>query len=434
MFVLNDTPLDPTALHPRLQQALGDDLHHRYALRMRDTGLGLATLLYLKDHKAGVFPIHADIPAEAAKQMATKAGCDWFLEDDLVPQPLPRQPGQTASARPGAGVLVQMSSGTTGAAKVITRSWDNISTEVRHYADFFASAAKMTPVIACPVTHSYGLIPGVLVALHRGHVPVIIDAVNPKYVLRRLREVSNPVLYTSPAMLHTLAKLLPRDEELNAAVTSGTVLPDPWFQLIRARTRHLFQQYGCSEVGCIAINQDLQAPCDVGHPLPHLDLQAGALDTPGPVRVQLTTGGPATTDAAGGNWVETGDLGYLAADGGLVFTARADDMINVAGLNVYPQDVERAVMGLPGVEDAVAFRMPDPQAGARVGLLFVSATLSETQLRAQCADLLADHQKPAQLRRLPALPRQANGKISRREIAERYASDTDHTADQQVPA
>ncbi|XHE53906.1 hypothetical protein L0Z66_00195 (plasmid) [Phaeobacter sp. BS34] len=56
MFVLNDTPLDPTALHPRLQQALGDDLHHRYALRMRDTGLGLATLLYLKDHKAGCFP------------------------------------------------------------------------------------------------------------------------------------------------------------------------------------------------------------------------------------------------------------------------------------------------------------------------------------------------------------------------------------------
>ncbi|KXF92838.1 IucA/IucC family protein [Phaeobacter inhibens] len=152
------------------------------------------------------------------------------------------------------------------------------------------------------------------------------------------------------------------------------------------------------------------------------------------VRVQLTTGEPATTDATTTNWVETGDLGYLTADGGLVFTARADDMINVAGLNVYPQDVERAVMSLPDVQDAVAFRLPDPQAGARVGLLFVSATLSETQLRAQCADLLADHQKPALLRRLPALPRQANGKISRRDIAERYASGTDHTADQQVPA
>ncbi|MFV1464860.1 MULTISPECIES: AMP-binding protein [unclassified Phaeobacter] len=434
MFVLNDTLSDPTALHPRLQQALGNDLHHRYALRMRDTGLGLATLLYLKDHKAGVFPIHADIPAEAAKQMATKAGCDWFLEDDLVPQPLPRQPGQTASARPGAGVLVQMSSGTTGAAKVITRSWDSIATEIRTYAAFFDRAAGMTPVIACPVTHSYGLIPGVLVALHRGHVPVIIDAVNPKYILRRLRELPDPVLYTSPAMLHTLARLLPPDETLNAAVTSGTVLPDPWFHTIRARTRHLFQQYGCSEVGCIAINQDLRAPCDVGRPLPHLDLQAGAPGTPGPVRVQLTTGEPATTDAAATTWVETGDLGYLTADGGLVFTARADDMINVAGLNVYPQDVERAVMSLPDVQDAVAFRLPDPQAGSRVGLLFVGPDLSEDQLRAHCADLLADYQRPTFLRRLPALPRQANGKISRRDIANRYASGTDHTADQQVPA
>ncbi|ATF20681.1 AMP-binding protein [Phaeobacter gallaeciensis] len=434
MFVLNDTPLDPTALHPRLQTALGDDLQHRYALRMRDTGLGLATLLYLKNHKAGVFPIHADIPAEAAKQMATKAGCDWFLEDDLVPQPLPLQPSQAVSARPGTNVLVQMSSGTTGAAKVITRSWDSIATEVRHYASFFASAAEMTPVIACPVTHSYGLIPGVLVALHRDHVPVIIDAVNPKYILRRLREVPNPVLYTSPAMLHTLAKLLPRDAKLNAAVTSGTVLPDPWFQLIRARTRHLFQQYGCSEVGCIAINQDLQAPCDVGQPLPHLDLQAGAPDTPSPVRVRLAAEEPAPMDAIRANWVETGDLGYLAADGGLVFTARADDMINVAGLNVYPQDVERAVMGLPGVEDAVAFRLPDPQAGARVGLLFVSATVSEAQLRAQCANLLADHQKPTLLHRLPVLPRQANGKISRREIARSYTETDKQSIENQVPA
>ncbi|WP_323779551.1 AMP-binding protein [Leisingera sp.] len=408
MFVLNDTLIDPADPAARLDSVLTGPAAHRYGLHMQNTGAALSALLYLRAQNAGVFPIHAGIPAETAREMARAAGCDLLLSDGLKQTAIP-QPGGIARG----GVLVQMSSGTTGAAKVITRTWEEIAAEIESYAAFFTASAAMTPVIACPVTHSYGLIAGVLVALHRGHLPVILDSLNPKYILRRLRETDQPLLYTSPAMLHTLARLLPADQRLYAANTSGTVLPEAWFQLIRARTTHFFQQYGCSEAGCVAINQDLQDPYDVGHPLPHVTLTAGRNGSPDAVRI-----------TAAGRETDTGDLGHLRADGMLVFTARADDMINVAGLNVYPQDVEKTVMALPGVSDAIAFRLPDPHSGARAGLLYAGSA-AEDDVRQACRDTLADYQQPRLIKHLPALPRQANGKISRRGLAAQYAAPKD---------
>lgn len=407
MFVLNDTTIDPSDLAARLDRVLMDPATHRYGLHMQNAGAALSALLYLRAQGAGVFPIHAGIPPETARTMAQAAGCDVMLSDGLKQTALPQ-----AESTPRGGVLVQMSSGTTGAAKVITRSWAEIAAEVESYAAFFTASAAMTPVIACPVTHSYGLIAGVFVALHRGHVPVVIDSLNPKYILRRLRETDQPLLYTSPAMLHTLARLLPAEQRLYAANTSGTVLPEAWFQLIRARTTYLFQQYGCSEAGCVAINPDLQNPYDVGQPLPHVALAAGCSSNPEAIRITIA-----------GQTIDTGDLGHLNDSGMLVFTARADDMINVAGLNVYPQDVEKAVMALPGVSDAVAFRLPDPHSGARAGLLY-SGTASEDTIRQACRTALADYQQPALIQQLPALPRQANGKISRREIAAKFTPES----------
>ncbi|KIC13523.1 AMP-binding protein [Leisingera sp. ANG-DT] len=407
MFVLNDTTIDPSDLAARLDRVLSDPAAHRYGLHMQNAGAALSALLYLRAQGAGVFPIHAGIPPETARTMAQAAGCDVMLSDGLKQTALPQ-----AESTPRGGVLVQMSSGTTGAAKVITRSWAEIAAEVESYAAFFTASAAMTPVIACPVTHSYGLIAGVFVALHRGHVPVVLDSLNPKYILRRLRETDQPLLYTSPAMLHTLAHLLPEGQRLYAANTSGTVLPEAWFQMIRTRTTHLFQQYGCSEGGCVAINQDLQNPYDVGQPLPHVALAAGCSSNPEAIRITIA-----------GQTIDTGDLGHLNDSGMLVFTARADDMINVAGLNVYPQDIEQAVMALPGVSDAVAFRLPDPHSGARAGLLY-AGTASEDTIRQACRAALADYQQPALIRHLPALPRQANGKISRREIAAKFTPES----------
>ncbi|WP_194885759.1 hypothetical protein [Paracoccus sp. NBH48] len=96
--------------------------------------------------------------------------------------------GQDAPHAPG-GVLIQTSSGTTGAPKIIARSWAAIQTEIDAYLYAFPQAAGMTPVIAAPITHSYGLIAGVLVGQARGHAPVVLDHANPRAILRQLAPV-----------------------------------------------------------------------------------------------------------------------------------------------------------------------------------------------------------------------------------------------------
>lgn len=196
-------------------------------------------------------------------------------------------------------------------------------------------------------------------------------------------------------------------------MTSGTLLPAPWFETIRARSRRVFQQYGCSETGCIAINPELERPEDMGLPLPHHRVTAGdGPEAPGEILVHT----------AGGT-VATRDLGHLGDGGMLVFRARLDDTINVAGLNVYPREVEDAAMRLAGVTDAVAFRRPDPLAGERVALVFTAGPeVSEAALRAHLAGELAPHQRPSELSRIAAMPREANGKVSRRDIAASVAA------------
>ncbi|MEN3212438.1 IucA/IucC family protein [Methylorubrum populi] len=379
----------------------------RVAARFRDTAESLAFILAARRNGASLLPIHPALPDEGARRLAARAGCHRLFLDDLAGETL----AGAAPPVPGEGELLQMSSGTTGEPKCIARPWSAVEREIESYVSAFTEPDGMTPVIACPITHSYGLICGLFVGLRRGRVPVIVDTTNPKYLLRRLREIERPVLYTAPAMLHTLARLLPEGETLHAAMVSGTLLPAPWFAAIRGRVTHLFQQYGCSEAGCIAINPDLRRADAIGCPLPHHRVRAGD-----------SAAAPAEIVVEGeGGAIRTADLGYVEPDGMLVFIARKDDTINVSGLNVYPGEVEDVVMALPGVTDAVAFARPDPFAGERVTLLFSAETpVPPRTLQDWCRRWLAGHQVPVEAVQVGAIPREANGKISRRAVAAQY--------------
>lgn len=401
MFILNDRQVD---IAPLAAQDFSNPNSHRYAIHLQATDAALSHILALKWAGAGVFPIHPDIPAAKAREMAIQAGCDRLVTDAGVHE-LPETDG------PLGGVLVQMSSGTTGAPKVITRTWDQVRRELQSYVSTFCEPTDMTPVIACPITHSYGLIAGVMVALERGHMPIIIDTLNPKYILRRMREVRASLLYTSPAMLHTLAAFSPADQPMHAAMTSGTILSQQWFEQIRAKTTHLFQQYGCSEAGCIAINPDLQDAAAVGRSLPHLKLTTSHDETaPAPIIIH-----------DGQRNIDTGDLGHLTIDGMLIFVARQDDVIDVAGLNVYPQEVEQAALAMDGVGDALAFAQKDALGGDRVGLVFEGSEVTPKDLHLWLTKRLAPYQLPATLHAVPRLPREANGKINRRDVARQFA-------------
>ncbi|MBL8561906.1 MAG: AMP-binding protein [Gemmobacter sp.] len=401
-FFIDSTRVDPQALD--LPDLLGgaDPSRARIALHISDKAACLAQILRLRGAGASVYPIHPETPAEQALDLARRAGCTRLAGDQGV---LDLQ--AMAPDCPG-GVLIQMSSGTTGAPKVIARSWAAIETEIAAYLQAFPEGAEHSPVIAAPITHSYGLIAGALVGMARGKAPVILDSANPLKILRQLAGIEAPLLYAAPALLHALARLAGPGKLPAAVMSSGTVLPQPWFDTIKAAARGVYQQYGCSEAGCLSLTTAPNAPEDMGLPLPHLRLLAGS-SAPAPVRVE-----------GEGGALDTGDLGVIDGRGHLIFAGRAAEVIDVAGINVYPAEIERVALACPGVSDAVAFALPDATAHQRPGLAF-TGTASVAALEVHLAAGLSPRQRPLRLFAVEAMPRGPGGKVSRRELAARFA-------------
>ncbi|KXF76490.1 acyl-CoA synthetase [Paramesorhizobium deserti] len=386
---------------------LGARAGDRFAVCFSEAQDWLAFFFAARAAGASILPLPPSTPYAAARRQAENANCNWLFYNRLEGEPIVEERNSQS------GQLLQMSSGTTGEPKCIARPWSDIEDEIDTYVSFFTEPQDMTPLVACPTTHSYGLICGILMALKRGQTPKILDTGNPKFLLRKLRETERPYLISSPAILHTLARLMPAGEQIHATMTSGTLLPEPWFRTIRAKSKHMFQQYGCSEAGCIAINADVHAANEVGRVLPRFSLRnPGTIDEPKEIAVERH-----------GISIETRDLGFRRDDGILVFLSRLDDVINVSGLNVYPKEVEDVVMSMPGIGDAVVFRKLDTFTGERVALLFsAERTIDRAELRQWCAERLAAHHVPSEVMQVERIPRQPNGKISRRDVAARHGA------------
>jgi O-succinylbenzoic acid--CoA ligase len=120
-----------------------------------------------------------------------------------------------------------------------------------------------------------------------------------------------------------------------------------------------------------------------------------------------------------GGWLHTGDAATLDADGYLYVLDRRDDVIVSGGENVYPAEVEAVLASHPDVADAGVFALPDAtwgQAVAAVVCLRPGAAVDEDRLRAYCRERLAGFKLPKRIYFAETIPRNAAGKLLRREL------------------
>ena len=413
MFYINDDFYDNAYIQRCFQQFdgnahIGQCEGKRFTVCLQDTALWIALCLYIKTKGGSVFPLPVDTPLAAARRQAQASQSHYLLlssdqrPDSLIVESLSQIDNDAY------GVLVQRSSGTTGDPKVIARRWSDIDREIDAYIQHFPEANAMTPVVAAPVSHSYGLICGVLVAFSRGLRPTIITNLNPKYLLRKLAETPKALLYSSPALITTLALLLKPEQKIYGVMTSGTLMQAATFAQVKAKTQHLYQQYGCSEAGCISLGKDIHHYHDIGVPLPHHSISSGK--QPSAPSEILVSNGRAT--------IFTRDLGYFD-NSSLHFVSRIDDMINVAGLNVYPTEVENILLTMPAINDAVVFKRKHSLGNEQVCLNFVANNpICAADIRQWCKQQLAQHQIPMHIQQVEKINKLPNGKINRQKLAE----------------
>jgi fatty-acyl-CoA synthase len=221
---------------------------------------------------------------------------------------------------------------------------------------------------------------------------------------------------------------------LQAVLVSGAALgAELGKQFMTAFGPCLYNLYGSSETGfgAIATPADLAAaPGTVGYPPAGTTIQIlGPDNRPLPAgqvgRVFLHTGLTFTGYVGGGSrevidgHMSTGDLGHLDPAGRLFIDGRADDMIISGGEKVFPVEVEEVLASHPSIAETAVIGVPDEQFGQRLRAFVVlrsGATASEDELRSYLRERIARFKLPRDFVFVDQLPRNALGKVVRRDL------------------
>jgi long-chain acyl-CoA synthetase len=134
----------------------------------------------------------------------------------------------------------------------------------------------------------------------------------------------------------------------------------------------------------------------------------------------------ATAETLRGGWLHTGDIGSLDPDGYLYITDRKKDMIISGGANIYPREIEEVICQHPAVFEVSVIGVPDDKWGESVKALVVlrpGESATEALLIEHCKRHLASYKKPQSVEFLPVLPKNAYGKVLKRELRDRYWAD-----------
>jgi long-chain acyl-CoA synthetase len=127
-----------------------------------------------------------------------------------------------------------------------------------------------------------------------------------------------------------------------------------------------------------------------------------------------------TADALRGGWLHTGDVGTFDADGYLTLRDRSKDLIISGGMNIYPREVEEALLRHPGVRAVSVIGRPDPEWGEAVVAFVVvddgAARPTADDLDRTCLDRIARYKRPKDYRFVDALPTSNYGKVLKREL------------------
>ena len=132
----------------------------------------------------------------------------------------------------------------------------------------------------------------------------------------------------------------------------------------------------------------------------------------------------ARAEAGRDGLVSVGDVGYLDADGYLFLCDRKRDMVISGGVNIYPAEIENALIGMDGVRDCAVFGIPDDEFGERLFACIepeANAALSSGAVQEFLRGRLANFKVPKDVAFLDTLPREASGKIFKRKLRDLHA-------------
>lgn len=296
-------------------------------------------------------------------------------------------------------------------------------------------------LIPLPLSHAYGLVVTV-VGMHSPEqgLGVLMRWFEPQAFLELIQEHELQIAAVVPTMLQLLLSQPLEEYDLSSLqyVTSGgaPLAKETAEEFIRrVPSVSIRQGYGLTETAALISSNPIgrERAGSVGLPVPGTEVRilddlgdevpAGAVGeicarSPG-VMQGYWQAPEITAEALRDGWLHTGDLGYQDADGYLYIVDRKKDLIIRGGFNVYPRDIEDALLEHPAVESAGVIGRPDPRHGEEV-VAFVSlrpgADLSGEEIVRWARERIGGYKYPREVTILDAVPLTPVGKVDRKAL------------------
>jgi malonyl-CoA/methylmalonyl-CoA synthetase len=340
-------------------------------------------------------------------------------------------------------------SGTTGRSKGAMLSHGNLASNAEVLRDNWRFTPEDRLLHALPIFHTHGLFVATNVTLMTGSSLIFLPTFNASEIVRLLPQASVmmgvPTFYT---------RLLARDDfgrdlvsHMRLFVSGSAPLSAETHKEFGERTGHaILERYGMTETNMNTSNpyDGDRIPGSVGLPLPGVEIriadpqtgravpdgEVGVIDIRGPNVFKGYWRMPEKTreEFRADGFFISGDLGRIDDRGYIWIVGRAKDLIISGGFNVYPAEVEAAIEALPGVTECAVIGVPHSDFGEGVVAVVTpkpGAILEEKTILAALANELAKFKQPKRVFIATELPRNAMGKVQKKDLREEHAKTFD---------
>jgi acyl-CoA synthetase (AMP-forming)/AMP-acid ligase II len=360
---------------------------------------------------------------------------------------------RAASVEPDDLAEVIFTSGTTGRAKGVTIPHGYSLDLYAKYGEIWGLRRGDRYLVSNPLFHTAGNKAGMITSLMRGLTVVPLRVFDPVEVMRLIQEHRVSVMNGPPTIFYSLLESAERASydlsSLRVAATGAAVVPVALVE--RARTDLPFERfitaYGMTECfGTATMCREGDSPHVIantnGRALPGVELRVVDPDgrelgpgEPGEVLIRGENVTPgywedpeitaATIDSDG--WLRSGDIGTLDADGNLKITDRLKDLFFVGGFTVSPAEIEQALARHPAIAEVAVIGVPDARLGEVPKAYVVPRRGAEPdadEIIAWTRERLANFKVPRVVEFVTTLPRNASGKILKRDLRAALAGRT----------
>lgn len=385
--------------------------------------------------------------AEGLPKLSAQCPGLKFLQIEEIPaQGIPTAQYSPIARKESDLAILIYTSGTTGRPKGAMLSHGNLLHNVDSCRQVLRAVGDDRFVVLLPMFHSFMLCVGITLPMLVGGSMVVIKSVNqPKSIVEEIVRRRATILPAVPQFFRTFAHpSIPTTLPLRLCISGGAPLPGEILKEFTAKFPFpLVEGYGLSEASPVVTFNPLerQKPGSIGKPVANVEVSVQSDDGKhlpqgqtgeicvrgGNVMLGYWNQPEETAKAIKDGWLLTGDVGHQDEDGYFFITDRKKDMLLVNGINVYPREIEEIVYRFPNVKEAAVIGVPDARKGEQP-MAFVSANegaaIDEKALQQFIREKLADYKVPKRIVVLPALPRNATGKILKtalRQMADKVA-------------